>query len=284
LLVAGWLTVTSRQRSQRELDEARSRLLAAVEAASKDVTPDGRRTPERAELWLARLADPRAYEGDVTADELRGGGDAFVAALRRPMIYVRGPIMAFGASSEATRAAAAASGKDALLLCLVDRPKARKESSLLEQARTAYAGGSGLEERTATVRRLHEAEVGLPFLEPPWAEKVREAESAADVARLRQDFEHAPIERAQRAAKATLMLVALDEPGDGRGPTELDGERPHYVRLVLVDLLADRVLLRRRVSVDPSWISAARRPSYAVGLDSCALAYDLHEQLQRATP
>jgi hypothetical protein len=133
------------------------------------------------------------------------------------------------------------------------------------------------------VRRLHDAEIGLPFLEPPWAERVREAETAADVARLRHDFEHAPIDRAQRAAKASLMLAALDEPGDGRGPIELDGERPHYVRVALVDLLADRPLLRRRVSVDPNWISAARRPSYATGLDSCALAYDLHEQLQHAT-
>jgi hypothetical protein len=282
LLVAGWLAVTSRQRSQRELEETRASLLGAADAAGKDLTPEDRRTPDRAQLWLARLSDSRPYEGDVTDGELRGA-EAFAAELRRPMIYVRGPIMAFGGSTEATRAAAAASGKDALLLCLLERPKARKESSLLEQARIAYAGGAALEERTATVRRLHDAEVGLPFLEPSWTERVREAESAADLARLRQDFEHAPIERARRAAKAGLMLVALDEPGDGKGPTELDGERPHYVRVALVDLRGDRILLRRRLAVDPSWISPGRRPSYAAGLDSCALAYDLHERLQGAT-
>jgi hypothetical protein len=43
-----------------------------------------------------------------------------------------------------------------------------------------------------------------------------------------------------------------------------------------VDLRQRKVLLSLRRRVDPSWISVAARAEYASGIDSCALALDVH--------
>jgi hypothetical protein len=48
------------------------------------------------------------------------------------------------------------------------------------------------------------------------------------------------------------------------------------VRVGLVDLVADKLLLELRRYVDPAWISATARAEYAMGMDSCALAVDVH--------
>jgi hypothetical protein len=73
----------------------------------------------------------------------------------------------------------------------------------------------------------------------------------------------------------------VDEAGDGQGPTEIDGERPHAVRLEIVDLGLAKVLLRARKRVDPAWISVERRPEYAKKLDSCAFAFDIVTDVAR---
>ena len=72
------------------------------------------------------------------------------------------------------------------------------------------------------------------------------------------------------------MLFAIDEPGEAGVAAELDGERPHQVRIGVVDLAADKVLLRLRRKVDPSWISSNARAEFASGIDSCGLALDVH--------
>jgi hypothetical protein len=74
-----------------------------------------------------------------------------------------------------------------------------------------------------------------------------------------------------------MLLMVMDESGDGKGPTELDGERPHDVRVALVDLASARMVLRLRRHVDPAWIGTAARSEHASGLDGCALAFDVRE-------
>jgi hypothetical protein len=69
----------------------------------------------------------------------------------------------------------------------------------------------------------------------------------------------------------------VDEPADGTGPADLDGERAHFVRVGLFDLTKSSVLLRARRRVDPGAWSNAARAEYSSGLDACALAFDLHE-------
>ena len=138
------------------------------------------------ESWLERSSGP--YDGDLVADELRHPG-ALAALLSRPAVYVRGPLDAFH-SSTVILAAAAASLKDPLLVCLIEPPSSRAEKVLFEKVRAAYSRGA--EQHTPNVLRLYEAEVGLPFLLPPWADKVREARTVEEIADLRRDLRARP--------------------------------------------------------------------------------------------
>ena len=267
-----------RRESERALVQARASLLETVRVQGESLTPEDLTAVSRAEAWLVRLTGP--YEGDHVAPDLRAPGK-LAETLSRPLVYVRGTTDELS-RPETIGASAGASTKDALVLCLLDPPSSRAETAVLDKVRIAYAGGWNLESRTPNVRRLNDAIVGLPFLQPAWAERVRGAGDAKQVARLRTDFERAPIDRAKQAATSNLLLAAIDEPGNGAGPTELDGERVHPVRVVLVDLASSEVLLRSRHVVDPSWITAARKATYAIGFDSCALALDVRADVEHA--
>lgn len=270
--------VVGQREKKRALEQTRTSLLEAVRPHGASLSSEDRAAMTRATSWLVRLS--AAYEGELVADEL-GSPGALTATLARPVVYIRGTTDTLG-SAAAIADAASDSTKDPLVLCLLEPPESRTEKALLERVRVAYAGGWELESRTPNVRRLNDAVVGLPFLLPPWSEQVRATEDIAELARMRTVFERAPIERAKQAAKASLLLAAIDEPGDGKGPTELDGERSHPVRVALVDFAASKVLLRVRHVVDPSWITAARRSTHARGLDSCSLALDVLEDVRRA--
>jgi hypothetical protein len=270
--------VASKREAKRSLEAARSALLDSVQAHAASLSPEDHGAVARVEPWVARLSG--AYEGDLVAAELLPPG-AFGAALARPVMYLRGAEGLLGTSAEVA-AAATASGKDALVLCLLEPPESRTEKALIDKVRVVYSGGWNLESRTANVRRMNDAVAGLPLLAPEWADKVRRAESAGEIATLRRELERTPVDRAKEAVRAELLLLAVDEPGDGKGPTELDGERRHPVRVALVDLRAEKVLLRVRHDVDPSWITPARRATYASGIDSCALALDVHEDVRKA--
>jgi hypothetical protein len=268
-VVAG--VIVMRRRDRDALEASRTAVLDALHAQTAGVTDADRGAAGRAETWLMRLGG--AYEGDRVADEARAPG-ALDAILARPAMYARGPIAGFASATRAAETAAAAP-KDALLLCLMDPPSARVEKTLLTKVRTAYAAGAGVEQRTANVRLLHEAEAGVPFLSPPWEERVHAAREPAEIARLGKELDRAPLAAAKKALRAEVLIAALDEPGDGHGPTELDGERPHDVRVAVVDLAADKVLVRARLHVDPSWITTKVRSEYAAGIDACALAMDV---------
>lgn len=267
--------VGARRRAREEIERSREALLAAVRPHAISLTAEEKGSVARAGSWLVRLSGP--YEGDFVADELRANG-ALAATLRRPSIYVRGQLGAF-ASPVLLSETAATSSKDALLLCLLEPPASRSEKVLLASVRIAYGRGAAMEEHTGNVRRLNDAVVGLPLLTPEWSARVAATDDPAELARLRRDLDHAPLGRAREAARAGLLVVAMDEPSDGGGPTELDGERAHAVRIAVVDLASSKALLRIRKLVDPTWISLARRSEYAIGLDSCGLAFDVHEML-----
>jgi hypothetical protein len=270
--------VMIRRQRRTEVEHLRSGILATVHAHADAVGPNAALAIPRAATWLAKLSG--TYEGELVDPELTAP-DAFASLLRRPLLYVRGSVDAFGSAS-ALESATAASLKDPIVLCLVEPPATRTETALLDKVRIAYAGGMTMESRTANVHRLHEAVVGLPLLLPAWSERVAGAEDPGELTRLRRELERAPLEQAKQAATAGLFLVAIDEDGGASGPTELDGERPHAIRVALVDLERSKPLLRARRSVDPNWISPTRRPTYARGLDGCALAFDVHEAVRHA--
>lgn len=270
--------VSVRRRERQEVERSRAALLDSVRAQGASLTPAEKGSVARAESWLVRFAGPA--EDDLVTAELRAPG-ALTALLKREIVYVRGPLGAFRNPARIAEAASA-SAKDALLLCLVDPPSSRVEKVMFEQVRVAYSGGAVMEQETANIRRLHEAVLGLPLLLPQWSERVRAAEDAVELARLRRELERAPLARAKQAARSELLLVAMDEPSDGGGPTELDGERAHTVRIGLVDLTSEKVLLRVRKAVDPTWISLVRKSQFASGLDGCGLAFDVREQVRAA--
>jgi hypothetical protein len=269
LAAAVYTGVTTYQRTRRALEAKRAELVGIVTIAQADVTAKDRSAVDRAAGWVNRLAGP--YEGDVAAPP------GLAAELLRPAIYVRGAIDTMR-TRESLAGAAAASGKDALLFCLLDPPVARSEAAVIKKVRFVRAGGAPFEERTANVRRLDEAMVGLPLLSSDFLGRVRAAEDVSELAKLKKHFEQVPLDRAKRAMRAELLIVALDEKGRTTDPTELDGERPHDVRVAIVELDSGRVMLRARRHVDPSWIDKDQRPVYANGADSCALGFDLRNE------
>jgi hypothetical protein len=272
-LVCG--VVVLRRRDRRELERTRASLLEAVRAASASLPREAQGATDRIDTWLLQAAG--AYEGDVVASDLRRP-DALAATLARPSVYVRGTRSELSTPGGIV-AAAASSIKDPLVACLIDPPATRTESALLTKVRDAYAGDP--QGHMAHVRRLREAQVGLPFLAPAWAETVRRATSEGELDVLRDQFAKAPVEGAAAVAKAGLLLFAIDEPGEAGGATELDGERAHMVRVGIVDLAEGKVLLRMRRRVDPAGISATKRAMYASGLDGCGLALDVRESVTR---
>ncbi len=270
--------VMVRRGEQQAFERDRASLLAAVQKERAQLTAADDGAVARIEAWLPRAGG--AFEGDLVVPELRAPG-ALGALVMRPIVYVRGPLEDFG-SIERSRRAAAASLKDALVVCLADPPAARTEKALLPKVRAAYGSVASVETRTPNVRRLHEAEVGMPLLSPPWSARVVAAKEPKELAALRTELERAPLARARQAARAEVLLVAVDEPGTPGGLTELDGERAHDVRVALIDLAAGKVLLRMRRRVDPTPWSQTSRTEFASGLDACALAFDVRAAAEAA--
>lgn len=272
---AVWL-LSERQSRANDLEIARDTLLQRQRAAAARVSnPD--ELANRLESWLVESAG--VYSGD-TIDETLKDRDALTRLLRRPGVYVRGPITALG--DHATLGPAATeSTKDALLSCLVSPPAGTDEANLLEALRKRRDPG-GLD-ATAHVERLHAALAGLPVLSQAWAERIRGAADLAAVKRLDDLFRLAPIAAAQHAARAELFIFALDEPKTDNSPSEFDGTTRHLVRVHVVELGTSRVLLRLRRLVDPVWLSEKQRHRYADALTACRLAADVHAAVDGET-
>ncbi len=278
-LVVGvaWLAVSillSVRRERAELAHARASLLARWREQSVSLTPKERTFLERVDRALATLRG--SAPGEVITAEVRAAG-GLLKVLGRPAVYLRGPVALLDGTAGAVTRAAADSGKDTLLLCLLDPPSGRDEKTLLTKARLALGGGTSLAEQTQNVLRLHDAEVGLPVLLDPWSERIKAARDGQALSRVERDFKRTPIGAAKRALRSELLIAVLDEPTDKASITELDGEAPHMVRLAIVELDSARTLLSIRRHVDPNWISPRRRPQYARELDGCRFAIDVHE-------
>jgi hypothetical protein len=275
LLAASVLYV--RQRDARERESERASLATNAARRRAELTAEDQKTLARIEGSLVRAAG--AYEGDLLSEGLHAPG-ALAALVSRGAVYVRGEQGGFK-NAAGVADAAKSSTKDAFLLCLLDPPPTRAEKALLAKVRIAYSTRGELESASERVRPLADAVTGLPFLSGTFAERVRSASDVGELRRLQRAFDKAPLDAAIAAAKTRLLVFVLDEPSPLGGPVELDGEKAHTVRVGVVDLTNESTLLRLRKRVDPAWISPARA-DYARGLDSCALALDVHESLSPA--
>jgi hypothetical protein len=119
---------------------------------------------------------------------------------------------------------------------------------------------------------------GAPFLSPEWDDHIRGAKTLRDLTHLRRELNAAPIDSAKSAMKARLLLVAMDEPKVGDGPTEIDGAYAHYVRVELVDLDTNETLLRARKFVDPGKLSKETL-DWASGAVSCQIGEALRDDI-----
>jgi len=262
------LAFVVRRRARQQIEDARTALQQAIDAEARTLTDSDRSAIVRIESEIAKLAGP--YPGDFVAPELKLAG-ALRTKLSRPTIYLRGTLEGLSTPTR-IEIAAETSRKDALVQCLFDPPTARAENVVLAKIRESSAS-------LASVYELRDLLLGMPSLQAPFAARVAVAKSKREIEHLRYAFEHAPIAAARRAARAEQLLVAIDEPGEGSGFSELEGDRPHFVRVMLVDLATSAVALRVRKRVDPAWITASRRVQNAFALDSCVLALDIRESV-----
>lgn len=264
-LVEAALAVRS---SHRALEAERAALLARVAHETASLSAEERALPARVKPWLERFDG--AYEGDLVTDAARDPG-----VFKRRTVYVRGPL------GELARSAGE-SYPDAFVLCLVEPPGERTEKLLRLRAREAMTAHGMQPARN--VSRYADALAALPLLAPGFAARIAATGDREQLDALARTFARAPIDGAKQAAKATQLLVVVDEPGAATGLSELDGERPHDVRVGLVDLAKKSVILRLRRHVDPAWVSAATRAELAKGIDSCALALDVRAAVAAGLP
>lgn len=270
---AGAFLYVSGARARARFEQRRAAVIDAHHAQARGIGPSELAAPQRAEAAIQRLAAP--WAGDLVAPELRARG--LPALLDEPAIYARGALDDV-ARGRPVAAATRDAPKDALAYCLFDPPAARDEQTVVAKVLAAREPRA-MDARAPRLSLLRDAEEGLPLLAPAWLARVKLASTNAALARLEEALARAPIDAAKRAARARYLLAALDE---GAGGNELEGDRPHDVRVALIDLATGEPLLRVRRRVDPAWVSPLRRARYSVELDGCALALDVREAVGAA--
>lgn len=266
-----WLVLT-KQRADRETEMLRAQLIERWQRARQPLSPSELGLSQRLPAWLK--LEVQHYPGDLVTERARA--PQLKRLLSEPTAYVRGPLAEMGHGRGLERSARD-SVKDAFVLCLLDPPGERSEKALLSRAKSAYAAGERMQQATEHVTRLGDAFLGLPFLGATWREQVVQAKHHLELERLGQSFERAPLAAARQALKSRLLLFVIDEPGAPSAATELDGEKPHAVRVGLRDLVTGQLLLRLRRQVDPSGLSDTTRAEYARGVDDCGLALDVQK-------
>lgn len=264
LLVIVGLGSATYVHESRLLGEERASLLARIDAR-RAALPAGH------EGFLARV-DPFVDEAaaqqappDRIDPSMKEPG-ALDAWLGRRAVYVRGPAAELRDARERDDAAAA-SDKDAFLSCLLFPPPGGSEAELLDAVRGVYFAGAVVDEETSNVRRLAGTRVGLSVLSPEFEARVRAADDALALKKLRKDLEAAPIEQAAEASAAELLIVVADE-ASGR-----------FARVALADLASNRALVRLRLPVPPagkSVMAALHRGE----MEGCGLALALRRSVE----
>lgn len=257
LVIGGVYAFFAAKRSDaRQFDQTKQTLLDRLKQASDGVTQAEIDAVKKDEQLLVRLSTQ--YDGDKS--------EAGEKDFERTMMYVRGPLYEFASTAKLVDIAKA-TVKDPLLACLIHPPSNKNEKAIVQSVRNPAA--------TPNVVRFADVETGLPFLSPGYAEKVRASSTEGELAVYKTSIDRASLELAKPALRSELLLAVMDEPGPSGGITEMDGERPHDVRIYLVERATQKVLLRTRKWVDPSVWTPDHRAQFASGMDGCALAYDV---------
>lgn len=255
----------SYQAEKRELEEARTKLLETIHGTRRAVSAEDLSLQDRITTLLAR--ESGEYLGDLTPlpsnEWIEGKSSEIGVYIRLATGDARSPSDSAEKSLE--------SSKDALLDCFLNPPESRDEKSLLARVRKVY-GGSNHER--SSVFPASSVFLSLVFLGPTFETQVSSATSKRSLEKLGASFSEAHLTRLTPSLKARYLVAALDEPKPLGTPSELDGAARHFVRLVVSDLRAARILFRIRKEVNPTWISEGARFRYALGLDGCRFGRD----------
>jgi hypothetical protein len=251
-----------RAEQARALEQQRSVLLDTVTVQRMSFGTTHERFLATVARWIGEASSGAG--DDVIAPELADPG-ALDAWLGRGAVYLHASLGAV--SPAALGDAAAASVKDAFLLCFVEPPASPGERDVLRKVRGVHFGGPLVDEQTANVRRLHEALAGLAVLDPAWEVRARSAESDQELRSLSVELERAPFDAARAASEAELLLLVLD--------------RDRGARVALVDLAGDRLLLRLDRAPDLAGFSSSAKTLYTAQVGGCALALDVRSAVGR---
>lgn len=266
LLVVGLGSATY-VHENRLLEEERAALLAALGERRAGLPAGHEGFLAAVDPWITEAA-AGAAPPDVIDPTLQEPG-ALDAWLGRPAVYVRAAAPEL--RDQHTRGdAVAASIKDAFLVCLMSPPASAEERDLLANVRGVYFGGAKVDEATANVRRLAEAQVGLAVLGPAFEGSVRAAEAPLALKKLRRELQGAPTDGAAKAVAAELLIVVADEP-------VATGARA--ARVSLVDLGSGKPLLRARLHV-PAAGSSPLAALHRAELEGCSLALSVRRALE----
>jgi hypothetical protein len=276
VVVVVGLMLFSRWMANRELELARADVLQKLATQQAWMPAGAASFLPMVQTWVTRTAGN--YEGDLITDDLRIEG-ALQARLARPSLFLRGSQPKLARPDQLVEAAAG-SVKDAFVLCLSEPPDSRAEKSVMHKIKGANFAGA-----LPQMRRYFDAEAGLALLQPAWEAKVRAASEPKALHSMSAEWMRAPLEDGRQAAAAELLLVVVDElpvvepdadPGDGRRPEE----RPHAMRMAVVDLRAQNVLLRLRKTEDPSAFAPVARLAHAQGITGCLFAMDVRDAVK----
>lgn len=280
IVVALFLLV--RRNDARALEEARAEVLTELAAQRGSLPAQSGSFLEKIQRRITEEAGI-AYPGDVVTPEmlLPGELDSWLA---RPAVYLRGATPELRDAAKLGEAAST-SIKDAFLMCLVEPAASRKERDVMAKIRGVYFAGAKVDDDTANIRRLAEAQLGLSVFNPLFEQGAASAEDVAALKKLGRELESTPIEAARLAITAELLILVADEiqepdptkkpaPGaDALGYKAQEGA--HDARVALIDLTSGKVLLRIRRRVDASGRSERATALYRVAIQGCDLALDV---------
>jgi hypothetical protein len=271
-----------RSHDLRELEDERAAILTTLEAQRGSLPPQ---SASFLETTQRRVAEETSgpYLGDVVAPELLLPGE-LDSWLSRPAVYIRGATPELRDPGKLGEAAAT-SIKDAFLMCLIEPAVSHSERDVLAKIRGVYFAGARVDDETANIRRLLEAQKGLAVFNQTFEADARAADDLAVLKRLRRDLESAPIAAAGAASSAELLIVVADEIQDpdptSKPPLAVDAmgyraqESAHDARVALIDLITGKVLLRVRRRLDASGRSERATALYRVAIQGCDLALDV---------
>lgn len=240
---------------RRALEADRRSLLSALTDARATFPAGHEGFIAGVDRWIVETAgDEGAAEVIDPALRPKGALDAW---LRRPAVYLRGPIADLRDPLKIDEAAKG-SGKDAFLLCLLIPPPSTSERDLLNKVRGVYFDGAKVDEETAGVRRLAEARAGLALIAPVFEGWVRAAPDQRVLAKLRRELTAAPLSAARRAAAAESLLVVTDGPA-------------REARVALIDLAGKKVMARLRLGVEEQG-NSPQAALHREQLEGCSVA------------